>query len=276
MIDIRKSAMSTAARLFSRIISNNRTQAAIFNAIRLNRPEASGLIADDDVRFLSYCLSRRARSRSQIMQDLWVCFELGEKRDGFFVEFGATNGLTNSNTWFLEHGLGWTGILAEPNPVWHEDLAVNRQARIEHRCVSSTSGETVTFIATDDSDPELSAIADFSRGDHFAGVREKGRRIQVETISLDDLLDQYDAPAEIDYISIDTEGSEYDILSAYSFKRRFRLISVENNRQTERGIQTLLESKGYRRVFGQFSQWDGWYVSGDLPHSDEPIYAPSS
>lgn len=277
MIDIRKSTMSSAARLFSKLLENRRTQAAIFNAIRLNRPEVSGLLTNDEVRFLSYCLSRRRNSRSQIMQDLWVCFELGEKRQGFFVEFGATNGLTNSNTWLLEHHYGWKGILAEPNPVWHHDLAANRGVPIEHNCVSSRSGEVVTFITTDDSDPELSAIANFSAGDHFAEVRSKGIQIQIDTISLDDLLDKYDAPREIDYISIDTEGSEYDILSAYSFERRFRLISVENNRKTEGDIQRLLEGKGYERVFSQFSQWDGWYVSRELSRRDgTPIYAPKS
>ncbi|WP_213500134.1 hypothetical protein [Novosphingobium decolorationis] len=55
-------------------------------------------------------MARCERSKSQIMQGLWVCYELGEKREGFFVEFGATNGLKNSNTWLLEHEL--SGIAA--------------------------------------------------------------------------------------------------------------------------------------------------------------------
>jgi len=211
------------------------------------------------------------------MQDLWVCFELSEKRGGFFVEFGSTNGLKNSNTWLLEKKLGWNGILAEPNPIWHADLATNRTASIEHKCVSSKSNEIVTFIATDESDPELSAIADFSKGDHFSDLRSQGKHIQVETISLDDLLEKYQAPPVVDYLSIDTEGSELDILSAYSFDRKFDLISVENNRKTEKAIQKLLESKGYKRVFEQFSQWDGWYVSDRLRDGRKiEIAAPSS
>ena len=51
------------------------------------------------------------------MQDLWVCYELGEKRDGFFVEFGATNGVKNSNTWLLETKLGWKGILGRTKSI---------------------------------------------------------------------------------------------------------------------------------------------------------------
>ncbi|OWV96894.1 FkbM family methyltransferase [Rhizobium sp. R693] len=261
MLDARKLALSTMAVIFNRLRQNRNLQKAVFNAIRLNRPEVADAILDDDLRFIGYCLARRDWSRAQILQDLWVCYELSEKRDGFFVEFGSTNGLKNSNTWLLEKKFGWSGILAEPNPIWHPELAANRNASIDHRCVSSQSHNTVTFLATDNVDPELSSIADFAQGDHFSEVRRKGRQIQVETISLDDLLETYQAPPVMDYLSIDTEGSELDILSAYSFERMFDLISVENNPKTEAAMQKVLESKGYRRVFEHFSQWDGWYVS---------------
>jgi FkbM family methyltransferase len=277
MFDTKKFILSGLSSAFGGFHKNKNLQKTIFNAIRLNRAEMADIILDDNARFISYCLARRSWSRAQIMQDLWVCFELAEKRNGFFVEFGSTNGLKNSNSWLLEKKFGWNGILAEPNPIWHSDLAANRSAPIEHRCVSSSSGAIVKFIVTDETDPELSSIADFSQGDHFSGIRSQGKQIEVETISLDDLLETYNAPTVIDYISIDTEGSELDILSAYSFSREFQLISVENNPKTEAAIQTLLESKGYRRVFPQFSQWDGWYVSRKL-RSGEPlqIIAPES
>ncbi|MED5547631.1 MAG: FkbM family methyltransferase [Pseudomonadota bacterium] len=243
--------------------SREALQRMAFNAIRLHRPEVRDLVASADLQFLAYCMARRERSKSQIMQDLWVCYELGEKREGFFVEFGATNGLKNSNTWLLEHELGWSGILAEPNPIWHRDLVANRGARIEHRCVSSRSGERVAFLTTDEDDPELSGIAAFSDGDHFADRRRRAAQIEVETLSLDDLLETYEAPPVIDYMSVDTEGSELDILSAYSFRHRFRLISVETNPKNEAAIDALLAAQGYMRVFRQFSQWDGWYVAAE-------------
>jgi len=277
MFGARKFAASSIAAVCDRFHHNKSIQKMIFNAVRLNRPQISNIILNEDIRFISYCLARRDWSKAQIMQDLWVCFELSEKRNGFFVEFGSTNGLKNSNTWLLEKKFGWDGILAEPNPVWHADLAANRAAFIEHKCVSSKSDDTVTFITTDESDPELSSIADFSKGDHFSDARSRGQHIQVDTISLDDLLEKYQAPPLVDYLSVDTEGSELDILSAYSFDRKFDLISVENNRKTESAIQKLLESKGYKRVFEQFSQWDGWYVSGRLRDGRKiEIAAPAS
>ncbi|MGU3417883.1 FkbM family methyltransferase [Methylobacterium sp. D54C] len=270
-VSIAKHLMRSAvAPLCARISRLPVSQKYIFNAVRLNRPEMRPFVIDNDIRFLNYCIARRDRSRSQILQDLWVCFELGEKSDGFFVEFGATNGLKNSNTWLLEKKLGWKGILAEPNPVWHRELMRNRDAFIETRCVSSRSGETVSFLATDDADPELSGMEAFSDADHFSETRKRGARLAVETISLDDLLDQYGAPEIIDYMSIDTEGSELEILSSYSFRHKFRTLSVENNPKTERAVEEMLVSKGYHRVFAQFSQWDSWYVSSEL-RSSAPI-----
>ena len=261
----RSFALSSTAAIISKLAESSAAQKLLFNSIRLNRPEFSRLWSKREIRFLAYAFAMRERSRAQILQDLWVCFELKEKRGGFFVEFGATNGVTNSNTWLLETALDWKGILAEPNPFWHSALDANRQVAIEHRCVSSTSGDTVAFMATDNSDPELSAIAKFAKGDHFAELRDQGKGMEVETVSLNDLLEEYQAPAEIDYLSIDTEGSELDILSSYDFEaHRFSLISVEQNLLTELNIQHLLENNGYVRVLPQFSQWDGWYVSERL------------
>jgi hypothetical protein len=87
----------------------------MFNAIRLRRPEIAPLLDSRELQFLAYAFSRRDQSKSQILQDLRVCFELGARRNGFCVEFGATDGLTNSNTWLLESLLGWKGFW--PNSV---------------------------------------------------------------------------------------------------------------------------------------------------------------
>jgi FkbM family methyltransferase len=237
----------------------------LFDAIRLKRIEIERFRGVEEYRFLAYIFLKRSESRSQILQDLWVCYELAEKREGFFVEFGATNGVVNSNTWILEKKLGWKGILAEPNPFWHAELMSNRGCAVDYRCVYSSTGNKVPFMTTDNSDPELSSIVDFSSGDHFADVRARGETIEIETVSLNDLLKDHNAPFEIDYLSIDTEGSEYAILSAFDFSRHVvNLISIEQNKNTEAKIEALLARHGFARVFKEFSQWDGWYVRAEL------------
>lgn len=64
----------------------------------------------------------KTRSMSQLGQDLWVLEQTNYKRGGYFVEFGATDGVMLSNTWLLEEEFGWTGLLAEPNPKFFAKL----------------------------------------------------------------------------------------------------------------------------------------------------------
>lgn len=52
--------------------------------------------------------------RSQLSQDLFVLSVLDFKKDGYFVEFGAYDGLSGSNSYALEM-IGWSGVLAEPS-----------------------------------------------------------------------------------------------------------------------------------------------------------------
>lgn len=235
----------------------------LFNAMAQRSPEIQLLNGMDELRLLSHIFLNIEASHAQILQDLWVTFETGGTRDGFFVEFGATDGRTNSNTCLLEQRYGWTGILAEPNPIWHANLRSNRTCRIDHRCVAARSGETVEFVATEN--PELSTIAAYAANDHFALVRSVAPRIVVETLSLNDLLIRHEAPRRIDYMSVDTEGSEFEILNAFDFSRYdIGLFSIEhNNTDQEARLDGLMAANGYVRKFPEFSQWDAWYVKSE-------------
>lgn len=200
------------------------------------------------------------QSRSQLIQDLFVLNELGFKQRGFFVEFGATNGLDLSNTWLLEKQFGWTGILAEPAKVWHADLRRNRNGSIDERCVWSKSGETLQFSET--AVPELSTLQTFSEGDLHRASRVDQKQYKVKTVSLLDLLKEHNAPEEIDYLSVDTEGSEFPILAAFDFNAYcIRVIIVEHNFTPAREqIRDLLESRGFVRKMESLSFVDDWYV----------------
>lgn len=199
-------------------------------------------------------------SKSQLRQDLFVLSQTNFKRDGFFVEFGATNGLDFSNTYLLEKEFGWRGILAEPAQIWHPHLFAYRNCHIETACVWAESNKTIRFNQVQV--PELSTISSFSFSDNHASARKHGTSYEVQTISLTDLLERYSAPNKIDYLSIDTEGSEYDILKNFDFtKYEFEVITCEHNYTPKRKqIQVLLEKNGYRRVFEDLSKFDDWYV----------------
>lgn len=221
----------------------------------------------DILDFFAFCRPRLGLSKSQMYQDLWVLMMLKEKKDGFFVEFGACDGIYMSNTWLLEQEYGWRGILAEPNPYWVNSLKNNRKAHIDNSCVYNATGEKIEMQCVTEA-PELSRIADIVPSDSHE--REGGRRNivthHVDTVTLEDLLKKFNAPRTIDYLSIDTEGSEFEIVERFNFNNYdIRLISIEHaGDETKREmIREHLESKGFRRWYPELTRWDDWYVNID-------------
>jgi FkbM family methyltransferase len=212
-------------------------------------------------------------SKSQIRQDLFVLTATNFKRHGFFVEFGATDGISLNNSHLLEKEFSWSGILAEPARMWHKNLRSNRQADISTSCVWSESGKSIEFVEA--SIPELSTAEEFLKSDSHATSREISKSYSVDTISLNDLLVQYGAPEIIDYLSIDTEGSELSILEPLDFtKWKFRVITVEHNFTNQRKlIHDLLVLNGYVRVCEDASRFDDWYLNKELVDMDRFLNA---
>lgn len=214
----------------------------------------------DIKRFLKY----GKLSNAQLLQDLFVLESCDFKRNGFFVEFGATDGIRHSNTYLLEKAFGWNGILAEPATTWHRQLLSNRSAKIDTRCVWRESNLTLEF--SEDSSAELSSLTQYKDQGMHSGRRVESRNYKVETVSLEELLVIHGAPKVIDYLSIDTEGSELSILEAFNWaKFDFLIITVEHNySETRESILNLLQSSGYKRVYPEFSKFDDWYIHRDL------------
>lgn len=225
-------------------------------------PEVQGW---SELAFLKFSYAKLTRSKAQLFQDLFVLYLFREKRNGFFVEFGATDGVTLSNTFLLEKEYEWSGLLCEPGKVWKDSLAKNRSCSIDNRCVWSKTGDEFSF--NEASIPELSTLDMFNDVDYHSESRKDGTSYIVETISLNDLLVQHKAPSQIDYLSVDTEGSEYEILNAFDFTNyNISVITVEHNFSAKRSdIYHLLVGKGYKRVFEKISVFDDWYIK-------EPLY----
>ena len=211
-----------------------------------------------DVGSAKWIEGLKHRAMSQLGQDLWVLEMSKFKRDGYFVEFGATDGVLLSNTYLLEAEFGWKGICAEPNPKLYEQLKKNRHCIVSDACVAGQSGETAEFIFADAfGGLERHAFSDehAERRKVYAATEGVGR---LMTTSLDDVLRNYNAPIDIDYISIDTEGSELEILSSFSFDRwNVRLFTIEHNFTPLREhILELMQKHGYSRIE---REWDDWY-----------------
>ncbi len=189
----------------------------------------------------------RHRSPSQLGQDLWVLERSAYKRGGFFVEFGATDGVVLSNTLLLEREFGWNGICAEPNPTFFGALKANRRCITSSACIGARSGDEVEFIYADVYGGMQAHAQSDSHANKRAAYRAGGHTARLTTVSLHDFLLSQHASREIDYLSIDTEGSELDILRSFPFDAwNVRLITVEHNFTSARAqIRQLLARHGY-------------------------------
>lgn len=185
----------------------------------------------------------KVQSRSQLGQDIHVLNLFNKKRNGYFLDIGAFDGVSYSNTYLLEKEYGWKGICVEPLPDQYEKLISVRTAYCCDKALYKTSGEKLEFISAD----MLSGIKkDIDCHTHI--INDDANVIEVETISPSDLLKAVDAPFVIDYMSLDTEGSELSILEAFDFDTYIvKFINVEHNHQEPRrtDMRNLLESKGY-------------------------------
>lgn len=200
----------------------------------------------------------KMKSVSQLGQDLWVLEKTNYKRGGFFVEFGATDGVLLSNSWLLEKEFGWQGICAEPNPKFFKELKQNRNCIVSNQYIGRETGKDVEFILAD----AYGGSSEFADADDHKEKRkayaDAGNIITFTSISLDDFLMKHHAPRNIDYMSIDTEGSEYELLSSFPFhKWNIRLLTIEHNYSPKREkILNLLNKNGYVRTE---HDWDDWY-----------------
>lgn len=223
---------------------------------------------EHDVRFMQKCDKSAAilflhllrHSKSQLRQDVHVLLRNNMKENGYFVEIGAHDGISFSNTYMLEQIFNWKGIVVEPSPQFNTLIRKNRSCFVDTRCVYTKSNKIVDFVEHKSS--SLSGIQCYNDANRAELSGKESRVIQLNTISLNDLLGHYEAPSIIDYISVDTEGSEFSILENFDFgKYKVQFFSIEHNYSSMRDDLThLMETNGYKRIMEEYSQWDDWYV----------------
>jgi FkbM family methyltransferase len=198
-------------------------------------------------------------TNSQIEQERWALAMCLGRRGGRFAEIGAFDGVLLSNTCHLESDHGWSGVLVEPNPLLFAKLTANRAAVCLERAVYRESGHRLSFVASQ----EIGTLAEYAEADGYAqhrreAISENGL-ITVSTISFDE-MDEADgrAGSGFDYVSLDTEGSELDILRSIDLSRHaIALFTVEHNFVEPRREQmrVLLAEAGYQRLNVGFDDW---------------------
>jgi len=214
-------------------------------------------------------LLKHNQAKAQLFQDAFVLWALDGQTKGYFVEIGAGDGITLSNTWLLEKKWDWNGLLVEPNPANEESLEQNRTATVDTRCIAAETGNVVSFACTDI--PEFSHMIS-ARDDFHSDTtsRDVEQVLERQTVSLTDLFQEHRVPNQVDYLSVDIEGMELEALSSCDFDRYdIKVITVEHNyREDTQQIIELLRQKGFVLVFPEFSRIEAWFIHQDsLPAS---------
>jgi FkbM family methyltransferase len=195
---------------------------------------------------------------SQSDQDKWVTEFYQNKKNGFFVEVGAYDGIQTSNTFFFEESLGWDGVCIEANPNVFNSLVKNRKSINLNYAVTDYEGEC------------------FFSNDRISNTGSK-----VKCLPLEKILKENDCPRKIDYLSMDIEGYEYIVLKDFNFDEfEIGVMTIEHNLYCDGNerkdlIYNLLTSKGFTRVVDNAvcldknplyynKPYEDWYVNNKL------------
>ena len=191
---------------------------------------------------------------SQYYQDKAIDFALNRKRDGIFLDIGAHDGVSLSNTFFFERCRNWTGLCIEPIPEVFARLLSNRDCSVRTCCILDEENE-VTFRSVAPPLEMLSGILEFFDQEHIERINAEvskitdGRGYQdimVPGHNINCLLEMQGFH-EIDYCSIDTEGAEVNIVKSIDLNRiNISAFSIENNDSTGE-LRDYLRSFGYVR-----------------------------
>lgn len=202
---------------------------------------------------------------SQLNQDLWVLDFFRNKKNGVFVDVGAFDGVNLSNTYLLEKDYGWTGLCVEANSATFEKLKKSRDCVCVNEMLSNKAGKVVS----------LQRMGELSFGDstnvfNIDVQKMKSTNAELDTSvehhvtnTLVKVLDTNGVSTTIDYLSIDVEGMELEILESFDFsKYHVNLITIEHNAahigmKYRNELYDLLSSKGFRFMKGN-DNVQGW------------------
>lgn len=219
-----------------------------------------GLIAKDRTRRRANVVRRLHEIRqmldlgyrysSQAGQDYVVDQVFKGKRGGTFLDIGGYDGVTGSNTFFLEVFRGWTGVLVEPVPAQLEKALEVRRCPCMGVAVAAKEGEA-DFIEITEGYTQMSGLADSYDEGLLKTVRDnsrhKERSFKVATRTLGAIMGEHDLDTP-DFISLDIEGGELSVLEAFDFDRhKVGIWSIENNTGDQR-INKIMTENGYRLV----------------------------
>lgn len=224
-------------------------------------------IWDYDWHFFEY-LDKTSNSamQSQYKQDLFIhAYLCKNKQNGFFVDVGAHNGIKWSNSYFFEKECGWLGICIEPIKAAFDELKTMRNAICINACAGKKN-EKADFFNVQGSPDQLSGLVKSYHPSHKKRmekeVQEDKSNIIIQKISvytLQKIFEEHNI-TYVDYLSLDTEGSEMEILQGIDFDQVYIKAMTIENMYFGKELSNFMLSKGFKKVARLFN-CDDVYVN---------------
>jgi FkbM family methyltransferase len=188
--------------------------------------------------------------------------DIFNKDNGYYIELGAHDGLSQSNTAFFEFFKNWKGILIEPSIDGYTKCKINRPNSIvlNYACISNDYDKAT--VLGDFNGYLMSSVG----GERIDIKKDNYSLVEVPARTLESILNEYhNKDRVIDFLSLDTEGYELNILKGLNLERyrpRYILIEVYSHQYDE--LVSFLESNQYKLIcnFSNYNStdcpiWDG-------------------
>jgi FkbM family methyltransferase len=196
-------------------------------------------------------------SNAQRFQDIFALYNCGFEPQ-WFLEFGANDGISLSNSILLE-SLGWNGIIGEALNRLYLLAKYTRKCHVVEGALSEFSGLELEFYDQN----LISSSVGYANLDQHGELRALGSLSKVKTIRIDEILSSYNSPKTIGFFSLDVEGAEVEVLKTFPFDRYFvKCAAIEHNHTLqEKVIDEIMEINGFEKVLTSFSAHDGFYIN---------------
>ena len=220
-------------------------------------------------KFLSFLISDSFSevplSKSQLGQDFFALATSSKNANQFFVEIGGGDPIISSNSYLLQKGYGWNGIIVEPNPMFIDRILLERchegNVELYPYAIAEKEGPSdflpIGLIGT---------LPEYIEGDFHGEQRKKllsrEKLITIEKKSPRTFVETVINGRKVDFLSVDTEGSEWEIIKHWPFELcKPQAICVEvNNRAWKPELTSFLISHGYSQRMEKISKFDSWFI----------------
>jgi hypothetical protein len=214
---------------------------------------------------VSDSISDAPLSKSQLGQDFFALATSNGGVNKFFIEIGGGDPIISSNSYLLQKGYGWKGIIVEPNPKFIDLI-------LSERCQDGDVELYPFAIAEKEGTSDflpiglIGTLPEYIDGDFHGKQRKKllsrEKLIIIEKKSPRTFVETVINGRKIDFLTVDTEGSEWEIIKNWPFELcKPHAICVEvNNRTWKPELTSFLISHGYSQKMDKISKFDSWFI----------------